>query len=88
MFNKDKTSKLRTWDVSVLMCYVCLQLQQAKLLKFLFYIETCLGFSLKLWEKKYDSPHFLLSGTLVCIQNTGIIYIRGTSLTSTWLDNM
>jgi len=52
-FNKDKTSKLRTCDVSVVMCHVCLQLQQAKLLKFLFYIETCLGFSLKLREKKW-----------------------------------
>jgi len=89
-FNKDKTSKLRTCDVSVVMCHVCLQLQQAKLLKFHFYIETGLVFSLKLL-KKYDSPdspYFLLSRTLVCIQNTGIIYIRGTSLTSTWLDNM
>ena len=50
-FNKDKTSKLRTCDVSVVMCHVCLQLQQAKLLKFRFYIETGLVFSLKLLKK-------------------------------------
>jgi hypothetical protein len=52
MFNKDKTSKSRTCDVSVVMCHVCLLLQQAKLLKFRFYIETGLGFSLKLLKKK------------------------------------